>query len=457
MRKTFFDDCKGERIQELLVSFSTIVLRKSLATGNDGRLSIAARLATAKSVTAKEQQSFLPLAIAHRASLTAVLRKKKELRERYKNFGLTLNAKEQELDRRFETVISTQDFLDKNPIPDHTVARVSKLFEKNWQGDRKPVEVIMQGEEQGTIDALLDRPFSETWQRIHSGTFDGATGTSWQGLLQDLEERVANQEARLANWRNFKEAMQRDKNATATANDTTSTMIKTRKDDFKTPKRTGFVVSPRKSPGNSDWKAGEWTNVASPTHAKRLRKESTQDELTERDLVFSPRKSPRKSMWPVENLQVETTPTHSQNQEMGSIATENSNVDGPAVGPVQGELSGAHERDNAESSSHDSGMDDDTDESAFSEISDGQISSRRTQDQTLRTNKLNPTQGSHQDKGSSSPGNEQRETQKLENQSAETLSPPDQSHTHLIKDSNSTSLDDDDDSWIPSIPVQGHQ
>ena len=457
VRKTFFDDCKGERIQELLVSFSTLVLRKVLAAGNDGRLSIAARLATAKSVTAKEQQSFLPLAVAHRASLTAVLRKKNELRERYKKFGVTLNAKEQELDRRFEAVISTQDFLDKNAIPDHTVARVSNLFEKNWQGDRKPVEVIMQGEEQGTTDALLDRPFSETWQRIHSGTFDGATGTSWQGLLQDLEERVANQEARLANWRNFKEAMQRNKNATATANDTTSIITRTRKDDLKIPKQKGFVGSPRKSPVNSDWKARQGTNVTSPTHPKPLRKESTQDELTERDMVFSPRKSPRKSMWPVENFQGETTPTHSQNQEIEGVATRDGNFDSIAVGPVQGQLFDAHEGDKAESSSRDSGVDDDMDESAFSEISDGQISSRRPQNQTLRTNESNPTQISYQDEGPSSPGNEQRETKKLETQSAETLSPPDQSHMHLIKNSNSISSDDDDDSWIPSVPVQDNQ
>ena len=306
VRKTFFDDCKGERVQELLNSFSTLVLRKVLAAGHGGRSCIAARLATAKTVTAKDQRSFLPLAVAHRASLTAILQKKKDLRERYKNFGHVLDTKGKELDRRFEAVVSTQDFLDRNPVSDHTVARVSELFEKNWQGNRKPVEVIMEGEDQGMKDELLDKPFSETWQQVSAGTFDGATGTNWQGLLQDLEERVANQEARLANWRNFKETMQRDGSVTSAAKTSNPTLTQSSSKDTDHRKQRDLVFSPRKSPRKSDWKE------ASPTHPKRSRKESTQDELKERDLVFSPRKSPRKSMWPVAELGPTTSAYHSQ-------------------------------------------------------------------------------------------------------------------------------------------------
>lgn len=458
VRKTFFDDCKGERIQELLVSFSTLVLRKVLVAGHGGRACIAARLATAKTVTAKEQTSFLPLAVAHRASLTALLHKKKNLREKYKNFGRTLDAKEQELDRKFEAVVSTQDLLDKNTIPDHTVARVSKLFEKNWQGDRKPVEVIAQGEEPGMKDSLLDRSFSEIWLQISAGTFDGASGTSWQGLLQDLEERVANQEARLTDWRNFREAMKSDEKATSAPSNTRSTLVRTASKDPTNQKHRDSVFSPRKSPRKSDWKVEEGMNETSPTHLKRLRKESPQDELKERDFVFSPGKSPRKSMWLVEDLGAKIPPAHSQanlkQKETESTATRNGDYDSITETPVQGQLFKTQE-DTADFSSLVSGVDD-TDESSFSEVSDGQLHLNEPSNLAVRIDHLNPTQHSDQNGALSTPNNETIEPTKLDNSSSDITRLSDHSYTPFTKDSN-PAISDDDDSWISSLPAEGKQ
>ena len=455
VRKTFFDDCKGERIQELLLSFSTLVLRKVLAAGQGGRPCLAARLATAKTVTAKEQRSFLPLAVAHRASLTAILRKKKDLRERYQKFGRILNAKEQELDRRFETVVSTQDLLDKNPIPDQTVARVSKLFEKNWQGDRKPVEVITQGEAQGMKDSLLDKPFSETWLQVSAGTFDGTTGTSWQGLLQDLEERVANQEARITDWRKFREAMKRDEKIISVADNTTSRSIQTRSKDTDHQEQRDLVFSPRKSPRKSEWKAGE---EASPTHPKPSRKENIQDELRERDRVFSPRKSPRKSMWPVEDLGAEISPAHSRaslkQNETENVATRNGNIDDVTRSMARSQLFEVHKGDAAVTSPHVS-SEDDTDESGFSEISDGQLYSIEPPDQKGGTIE-NPRQSSYPNEVSSTPNNENVEPKRSETKVSDTPRPSEHPHRPFTKKS-SPAESDDDDSWISSLPVGGKQ
>lgn len=436
VRKTFFDDCKGDRIQELLISFSTLVLRKVLAAGHGGRASITARLARAKSVTAKEQKSFLPLAVAHRASLTAILHKKRDLKERYKNFSRTLEAKEQDLNRRFEAVVSTQVFLDKNPIPDQTVARVSKLFEKNWQGDPKLVEVIAEGEEQGMKDSLLDKPFEQNWLQVSAGTFAGATGTSWQGLLQDLEERVATQEARLTDWRKFREAMTDDRGISAANN-------------------TSTPFSPRKNPRKSDWKAGEGVNETSPTRPKRSRKENTQDELKERDLVFSPRKSPRKSMWPIEDPGSVTSPDHSSTtpkQKTKSETTRNGNVDVITESPPQVQRIEDQEGAIAELSSHVVGVDD-TDESGFSEISNGQLHSSELPDHTLRIGHLDPTQHSDQNEPPVTPNNGKGEPMKLESKCSDS---PDHSHSLSTQDRN-LATSNDDDSWISSLPVQGKQ
>ena len=454
VRKTFFEDCKGERIQEFLVSFSTLVLLKVLAAVHDGRSCIAARLATAKVVTTNEQKSFLPLAIAHRASLTAILHKKKDLKERYKDFGHTLDTKEQELDRRFEAVVSTQDLLDKNPIPDHTVARVSKILEENWQGDRKALEVIAEGEEQGMKDTLMDSSFSEVWPQVSAGTFDGPNGTQWQGLLQDLEKRVANQEARLTDWRNFKEAMKRDDKDVSTAPNTSPTIKQNQNKDPNHQKHRDFVFSPRKSPRKSDWKVGEGLNETSPGRPKRSRKENSQDDLKERLLVFSPRKSPRKSMWPVEDPGAEPSPTHSREiqkqNKIKEIAAPNGALDAIAESPVQIQLQGIQEGDTPGLSSRVSVVDD-TDGSSFSEISDGQLHLGEQLDHTVGTDRRNPTQCLDQIEAPSTPNNEKVDLEKLENSSNDLPRPSDHSHT-LFTRSNNAATSDDDDSWISSLP-----
>ncbi|KAK0511486.1 hypothetical protein JMJ35_006059 [Cladonia borealis] len=269
MRKSMFDDCKGEKLQELLASLSTVVLRKVLAAGDAGKVSIAGRLAIAKQVTAKEHESLLPLAIAHRASLTGLLRRKKELRARYQSFSCTLSAKEKELDKRFEAVVQTQEFLDENKIPDNMVSRLSTLFEKHWQGNPDLATVVTQGEEHGLRDSLLERPFQDVWPEVSSGNFDGKSSTIRQGLLQDLERRVANQESRLNQWKDFKEAIQRDTKpkVVSQAQDLSLTRSTSNEQEHQKRRERDLVFSPRKSPRKSDWELKKLTNETSPTPA----------------------------------------------------------------------------------------------------------------------------------------------------------------------------------------------
>ena len=269
MRKSMFDDCKGEKVQELLASFSTIVLRKALAAGDAGKVSIAGRLAIAKEVTTKEHESLLPLAIAHRASLTGLLQRKRELRARYQSFGRALGAKEKELDKRFEAVVQTQGFLDENPIPDNMVSRLSTLFEKHWQGDPELVTVVTQGEEHGLRDSLLDRPFHDIWPEVSNGNFDEKTGRTREGLLQDLEKRVANQESRLNQWKDFKEAIKRDTTPKVMpkAQDLSLTRTTSNEQEHQKRRERDLVFSPRKSPRKSDWELKKLTNETSPTPA----------------------------------------------------------------------------------------------------------------------------------------------------------------------------------------------
>ena len=249
-----FDDCKGEKFLEMLAAFSTLVLRRVIANVEEGKGSIAGRLCVAEKIQ-REYQSLLPLSIAHRATLQGILKRKGELRTKYRELDHVLSVKERELDRRFEKVVETQTFLDQNIASEATVSRVAKQFDQHWQADRRFIDVIAQGEESTMTDDLLDTPTSQVWPSVNEGRFVADPTTSRHGLLEDLERRVDEQNERLQHWKDFKKQLQ--KNAQKT--------------------------SPPK-PGNMK---------SSPAKASRPYVNK------EKDLVFSPRKSPRKSEFPI--------------------------------------------------------------------------------------------------------------------------------------------------------------
>lgn len=254
-----FDDCKGEKLQELLIAFSTVVLRKVVADHPAGTTSITGRLCLAERLPTKDHASLLPLAIAHKASLKALIERKNEMRSRYRHFHSVLNTKENELNRKFDKIVRTQDFLDKNIAPEATVARVARQFENHWKGDPRLVDVIAQGEELSLQDALLDNNFEDLWSTVSDGRFVGDTSSSYHGLLEDLERRVAAQDTKFQRWNLYKEELQ----------------------------KAAKLASPAKRP--------DLLLTRSSSTGMQQRKE--------KDKVFSPRKSPRKSMWPTEIME----------------------------------------------------------------------------------------------------------------------------------------------------------
>ncbi|KAL9127244.1 MAG: hypothetical protein Q9217_003842 [Psora testacea] len=265
VRKTMFDECKGEKFFDLLGAFSTVVLRKVLAEDETGKQSIAGRLCLAEKDELREHASFLPLALAHRVALKGVLRRKEQLRARYRNFGSLLDEKDRELEQKFEKIVGIQGFLDQNIAPEATVSRVAKQFDQHWQGDRRFINVIAQGEGSAMKDELLDESFGKHWLAVGKGTIISNTSTSPHGLLDDLERRVAAQKDRLQLWIGFKSDVQKD----------LQPVYRSQRQDLFSPRGKG----------------------------------ATLELLREKELVFSPRKSPRKSEGPMKSRSDEQCPS----------------------------------------------------------------------------------------------------------------------------------------------------
>ena len=204
LRKTMLDECKGEKFEDMLLAFSTVVLRQKLGTENTGRECIAMRLAFARNIALEEQKSMLPLAIAHRASLTALLRKKKRLGTNFREFQRLLDAKEQELITRAEKLESLAERHTRSNMPTDSIQELRKHLITYWHGDAKWVDVIIYGDQSKENDPILGKPFPEVWSQVENGSIGQPRATKHPGLLHDLEKRVAGQQARLQRWQDFK-------------------------------------------------------------------------------------------------------------------------------------------------------------------------------------------------------------------------------------------------------------
>lgn len=200
------DECKGEKFEEVLGAFSTLVLQRVLEAEQNPQPTRARRLALAQRLTSEEQQSLLPLAIAHRSSLSTLLRKKARLRLRYREFKTVLDAKQLEI----RTKANNHELSKAGEVsvgPPENLGRLKEYFELHWQGDSRWIDDIFGHGKQGTIDPLLDTPFSDSWTRLTDSTAD-QPAPKQQGLLQQLGERVAAQEARLKQWKQFREDLE---------------------------------------------------------------------------------------------------------------------------------------------------------------------------------------------------------------------------------------------------------
>lgn len=199
------DECKGEKFEEVLGAFSTLVLQRVLEAEQNFEPTRARRLALAQRLTSEEQQSLLPLAIAHRSCLSALLQKKARLRFKYRDFKTVLDAKELEIRTQAKN-LEVSKASEKIVGSTENLRKLKEYFDLHWEGDPRWIDDIFGQDKDGINDPLLDTPFSDLWARLTDGTVD-QPAPKQQGLLQELEERVAAQEARLKQWKQFREEL----------------------------------------------------------------------------------------------------------------------------------------------------------------------------------------------------------------------------------------------------------
>ncbi|KAI7534444.1 hypothetical protein KC331_g12559 [Hortaea werneckii] len=204
LRKSMLDECQGEKFWELCLTFSALVLRKSVLEreerGTDEfGVPIAERLGTASGLRRSEKDVLTPLAIAHRVILSRGLDEREGKKQAFARLYDVLVEKEAELARRKEKVQQTASGLADQVA---SVDGVEQSVKKGWHGNRELQKVLINGDTSAGGDAVLTRPL----HKLTAAT-DKELPQTDRGLLVNLAYSATRQQHRVRKWQSMHESL----------------------------------------------------------------------------------------------------------------------------------------------------------------------------------------------------------------------------------------------------------
>ncbi|TVY64259.1 hypothetical protein LSUE1_G006909 [Lachnellula suecica] len=204
LRKTMLDECKGERLEEVLAVFSNVVLKKVLLEGRPEHAAIAKDLAFENFSYSGERGLLSALILAHKSSLSKHLQDKGDARARYTDFSDLLRLNERRITRRHEQLKEVlQERGSHAPISSAEVRDLQDQVQKNWSGNEQWLETVLYGDSKAGEDGLLATRFDKVWKHVENGSIGDIESKGRVGLLEQLDVRVKDQENRLARWQDF--------------------------------------------------------------------------------------------------------------------------------------------------------------------------------------------------------------------------------------------------------------
>ncbi|EGS21679.1 uncharacterized protein CTHT_0035450 [Thermochaetoides thermophila DSM 1495] len=234
VRKTMLDECKGERLEEVLAVFSSAVLKKVVA---EQQMSRGQSPAMAQLISLEnrgylgDRLDLTALILAHRVSLRRNLEDKKAARQRYREFFELLEKKEMTVAKRRQDAEITKKSGHRHAISDTQAHAVSRAVRNNWTGDERWMDTLLYGDTKSHNDAVLSSPFDRVWRRVQSGRLTELEDTSSIGLLEQLEARVRDQQKRLRQWQDLRKQLFK-KDGSATTNKIPGSPSKQKRLDF---------------------------------------------------------------------------------------------------------------------------------------------------------------------------------------------------------------------------------
>lgn len=207
------DECKGERLEEILAVFSNAVLKKVLQERAISPDSIAQQLSFENFSYTGERTVLSTLILAHKVSLHKQLSQKNNARAQYADFSDLLNLNDRRIARRQEEL---KQFIEERGTCDSISGKEIRSLQddvrKNWSGSNEWMETLLYGDSKAPRDALLGTQFDTVWKHVESGSIGDIEGKQHIGLVEQLDARIRDQESRLARWQNFGRTLSKPEN-----------------------------------------------------------------------------------------------------------------------------------------------------------------------------------------------------------------------------------------------------
>ena len=331
------DECKGEKLEEVLSVFSNAVLKKVIqetqATKHDA---LAQKLALENLSYTGERTALSALIVAHKASLSKYSRQKEESRARYQDFSDLLNLNERRIARRQEQLKETvQQHGDYEKISGREARALQDQVQRNWSGSPEWLESVLYGDSRASAEGLLATRYDKVWKHVENGSIGDVESKHQVGLLEQLDARVKDQEERLARWQDFGRTL---------AKVEASSPAKKASLDIKQPKKIdlGFNRHQALQIGQGSPKNTSQANGPSLEEYTRLI-ENMKSELADVEKAQTPSKRlPRQSLLsekrrsstmpsPASPVEAQEDSVDEENEEWSSA----SDTDGPSPNPTR--------------------------------------------------------------------------------------------------------------------------
>lgn len=202
------DECKGERLEEVLAVMSSLVLKKSVrdnhcTKGKSTTYEVALEISSQDANTSL----LMPLILAHRVSLRHKVRKKANANLAYQDLASQLELEARRTIRYEEQLKETISVSVKNAASQGQLLESTAVdrLRSSWPGHDGWLRTMLHGERNVCHTELLSMPFEKVWERSEMQQNDANNHDVDILRLEEMRSRIERHNKRLLRWKSFRE------------------------------------------------------------------------------------------------------------------------------------------------------------------------------------------------------------------------------------------------------------
>ncbi|KAF7509227.1 hypothetical protein GJ744_008287 [Endocarpon pusillum] len=211
LRKTMLDECKGDKLEEVLRVFTMAILRKEACRRLHSVSPTPTRyvevLTAPEDLSIEQRQRLLPLVLAHRINLKKQLNERRRIDGEFRNEMRHLDDARAKLREKREMVLARQGKLPN--VTQEKLEAISDDVQAAWTGNEQWAEVLLHGGLSDLELPLTRNSVRDGAQQICSTTENEPLSCPPNNLLADLNERIEKHRSRLRKWTEFRDSLEK--------------------------------------------------------------------------------------------------------------------------------------------------------------------------------------------------------------------------------------------------------